>query len=139
MNRTEQGFATVQTNGVVTHVLVPVRDYERLTGTSAKALTPPSEQDIDAAIATFESPATVWHDANEVFQSLVLEGIEHVRRGSGLNQTELGKRVGLSQSQISRLESDPENATLGMLRKIAAALGGSRGAVKKGKKGKRAA
>lgn len=139
MNRTEQGFATVQANGVVTHVLVPVRDYERLTGTSARALTPPSEEDIDAAIAVFENPKTVWHDANDVFQSLVLEGIEHVRRGSGMSQTELGERIGLSQPQVSRLESKPENATLGMLKKIAAALGGSRPAVKRGKKGKRAA
>lgn len=139
MSRTAQGLAMVQSDGVVTHVLVPVQAYERLTGTSVEALMPPSDADVDAAIAMLKNPATTWHDADEVFQSLVREGIEHVRRGSGLSQTELGDRIGLSQPQVSRLEKKPENATLGMLRKIAAALGAPRGATKKGRKRKRAA
>lgn len=140
MDKIEKNLATVQTNGVITHVLVPVREFERLTGKSAESLAPPSDKDVDAAIATFENPATVWRDANEIFQSLVLEGIEHVRRGNGLSQTELGRRVGLSQPQVSRLENHPERATLALLKKIAAALGAGRSTSRRSKRStKRAA
>lgn len=47
-----------------------------------------------------------------------------LRKDAGLSQTELAKRVGTSQQQISRLESaNYEGHSLGMLRRVADALG----------------
>lgn len=45
------------------------------------------------------------------------------RLAAGLSQSELAKRIGTKQSAISRLESGAYNPTVGMLRKIARALG----------------
>jgi transcriptional regulator with XRE-family HTH domain len=47
-----------------------------------------------------------------------------LRKGSGLSQKELAKRVGTSQQQISRLESPSyEGHSLNMLRRVAEVLG----------------
>jgi transcriptional regulator with XRE-family HTH domain len=49
-----------------------------------------------------------------------------LRKGSGLSQKELAKRVGTSQQQISRLESPSyEGHSLSMLRRVAEVLGAS--------------
>ena len=49
-----------------------------------------------------------------------------LRKGSGLSQKELAKRVGTSQQQISRLESPSyEGHSLSMLRRVAGVLGAS--------------
>jgi transcriptional regulator with XRE-family HTH domain len=40
-----------------------------------------------------------------------------------MSQAELGKCVGVSQSQISRAESNPDGLTVEMLKRIADALG----------------
>ena len=136
MSKAER-FATVQTDGVVTHVLVPVEAFERLTGTNVEALTPPTAEQVNAAVAVWNSPKTAWHDAEQTFREIVRRGIEHVRRETMLSQGELGKRIGLSQPQVSRLESNPENATLGMLRKIAEALSKPASAAARSKPSKR--
>jgi len=50
--------------------------------------------------------------------------IATLRKDSGLSQTELAKRVGTSQQQISRLESPSyEGHSLSMLRRVAEVLG----------------
>jgi transcriptional regulator with XRE-family HTH domain len=46
-----------------------------------------------------------------------------LRSTAGLSQTELGRAVGMSQSQVSSLESSPEKITGETLRRIAAAAG----------------
>jgi transcriptional regulator with XRE-family HTH domain len=47
-----------------------------------------------------------------------------LRKGSGLSQKELAKKVGTSQQQISRLESPSyEGHSLSMLRRVAGVLG----------------
>jgi transcriptional regulator with XRE-family HTH domain len=52
--------------------------------------------------------------------------IAALRKDSGLSQTELAKRVGTSQQQISRLESPSyEGHSLSMLRRVAEVLGAS--------------
>jgi DNA-binding XRE family transcriptional regulator len=52
--------------------------------------------------------------------------IAALREDAGLSQKELGKRVGMSQQQISRLESPGyEGHSLRMLRRVADVLGAS--------------
>lgn len=45
------------------------------------------------------------------------------RLAAGLSQNALARKVGTKQSAISRLESGTYNPTVGMLRKVARALG----------------
>ena len=58
-----QHFPTVTDHGVVTHVMVPIGIYQQLTVEHAAAMRPPSERDIDAAIAIETDPGTAWQDA----------------------------------------------------------------------------
>lgn len=124
-----QHFPTVTDHGVVTHVMVPIGIYQQLTVEHAAAMRPPSERDIDAAIAIETDPGTAWQDAEDVLRRVVREGVERARRERDMTQAELGERVGLSQPQVSRIEKNPENAPLGTLRRIAGALarGSTRG------------
>ncbi len=115
-------FPTVTEGGVVTHVMVPVAEYEKLTGEHPAALQPPSVEDVNAAIAVWNDKSTEWHDAEAMLVELVRGGIETIRRSRGMTQTDLGRASGLSQSQVSRIESAPDTASLGVLRRIAVAL-----------------
>jgi HTH-type transcriptional regulator/antitoxin HipB len=49
--------------------------------------------------------------------------IRWARNDAGLTQAALGKRAGVKQQQIAKLEDPDENPTLGTLEKVAAALG----------------
>ena len=52
--------------------------------------------------------------------------IAALREGAGISQKELARKLKTSQQQISRLESPSyEGHSLSMLRRVAAALGGS--------------
>lgn len=56
------------------------------------------------------------------------DGIIHLdlysaRKALGWSQAELGKRVGIPQSQISRIECHPDATTIRSLKRLAAALG----------------
>lgn len=48
--------------------------------------------------------------------------IRDVRRAAGLSQGELGRRVGLSQGQISNIENGDRNLSLEWMRRIAREL-----------------
>lgn len=49
--------------------------------------------------------------------------IARVRRRAGLTQTELAERMGTTQSAVSRLESGGAGATVGLLERVAEAVG----------------
>ena len=63
----------------------------------------------------------------ELFEDAILAeiamAIQDYRRTHGLSQMDLAKKVGVSQTIISRWESADENLTLGSIAKIAAAIG----------------
>jgi DNA-binding XRE family transcriptional regulator len=82
----------------------------------------PSEESVRRASAIFASKDTIWHDANDVLPDILGEGLATTRKQLGITQTELGKRVGLPQSRISRIESNPDAVTVRLLKRIAAAL-----------------
>ena len=115
-------FPVLLNDGVITHVVLPIRTYEKLAGEPAAALQPIFADDVRAAVAILNDPETQWHDANALLQRLIHEGIEQARRQRGITQAQLGAAVGLSQPQISRIERNPEGAPLGILRRIAQML-----------------
>lgn len=128
-------FPTVQHDGIVTHVLVPVEEFERLTGGKVQqsgeeagaGVSPPSAAEVAEAVRVLESPQTEWHDAEGVLWQIVRDGLGAVRRQRGLTQEELASMLGVSQPHVSRLERSLDGVTIRALRRIAELLAGHRG------------
>lgn len=117
-------YPTVSTNGVVTHVLVPIEDYAAMIGSPPVHATvaQPSDDEVSEAMAILQNPATKWHSADDILQRILRDGVEAARKHAKLTQSQLAGRVGFSQSRISRIESDSNAASIAILRRIAEAL-----------------
>ena len=81
----------------------------------------------DLAAPLYEDPASRKRMAeirSEMEAELVAHHLGELRRALGIDQTELAKRLGMTQGGLSRLErsADPKLSTL---RKLTAALGGT--------------
>ena len=63
------------------------------------------------------SPATAVRAAGQLGPAL-----KSLRQARGWSQTELGRRVGLSQERISTIERQPERVTVGQLLTVLMAL-----------------
>lgn len=97
-----------------THVLVPVDEYEELVKASM----------VERAIATLADDDKVeWIDADDLALELAGMEIAAARKAAGLTQKQLGAKLGLPQSQISRIERNPDHTTVRTLKRIARALG----------------
>lgn len=97
----------------VTHVMVPIAEYEQLTQAAM----------IERAIAKLDDPATEWVDADAFGRRLAADRIIEARKAAGLTQKQLGEKLKLPQSQISRIERNPDHTTVRTLKRIARALG----------------
>ncbi len=111
--RTGTDYATVYQGGQRAFVLVPVNDYEDLIKASMVA----------TAISRLDDPHTDWVDADQFALELAGDWIKKTRIAKGLTQEQLGKKLGLPQSQISRIERKPDHTTVRTLRRVAKALG----------------
>ena len=120
MDRQEH-FSTVQRDGVVTHVLVPVDEFNRLVG-GQEPTDGPSALDLEDAVRILSDAETEWEDADEVLWGVLREGLAPVRKRHGLTQEQLAAAVGMSQPQVSRLEANLEGAPLRVLRRVVEAL-----------------
>lgn len=58
----------------------------------------------------------------ELKAELLGEAIRKIRKLEGLTQEELGERIGVKKSQISKLEKNGKNVTIDTLLKVFAAL-----------------
>ena len=99
-------------DGDTTHVLVPIEEYERLV----KAET------VDRILAKLEDPKTEWVDADDLAIEFATESVVKARKAAGLTQKQLADRLGVPQSQISRIERNPDRTTVRTLKRIAKAL-----------------
>ncbi|MBL0927671.1 MAG: helix-turn-helix transcriptional regulator [Phycisphaerales bacterium] len=77
---------------------------------------------IDRLYAQAADPGRKWIKAEDVPAHLASGKIRLARLAAKMSQRTLGEKVGLSQETISRIERDADRATLGVLRKLAAAL-----------------
>jgi len=78
-----------------------------------------------AILAAIAGPDPKWKQAveEEVANREVAQKIYVLRQHAGLSQAELARRIGTTQSVISRLEdADYEGHSLAMLNRIAAAM-----------------
>lgn len=100
-------------NGEPAYVLVPIDEYEKLIEASMAA----------EAVAQIERGDDDFVDADEFFRQIAGERIANARKAAGLSQTALGAKLGVPQSQISRIERNPDRTTVRTLKRIAKALG----------------
>ncbi|HUU96176.1 MAG TPA: helix-turn-helix transcriptional regulator [Phycisphaerae bacterium] len=77
---------------------------------------------VQEAVTILEDPNTEWIDADELALQLAADRIAAARKAAGLTQAQLGKKLGLPQSQISRIERNPDRTTVRTLKRIARAL-----------------
>ncbi len=112
-NRRNTEYACVVEEGRTTYVLVPLAEYEELVKADM----------VGRAIAQIESGDDDFVDAYDLGLELAVERIVEARKAKGLTQKQLGEKLGLPQSQISRIERNPDRTTVRTLKRIARALG----------------
>lgn len=99
-------------NGRPTHVVVPIDRYERLI----------KSEMVQRAIAQIEAGDDDFVDAADFARELAVERIVEARKAAGLTQKQLGAKLRIPQSQISRIERHPDRTTVRTLRRLAKAL-----------------
>jgi len=103
----------VMRNNRPTHVLVPIDEYQELVNGA----------EVQQVVARLEDPTTQWVPARTAAVEFAGSWIAAARQRAGLTQKQLAERVGVPQSQISRIEKHPDHTTLRTMKRIAAALG----------------
>ena len=78
---------------------------------------------VENAVSKLEGKAVEWVDADEFGLELAGRRVAQARKAAGLTQKQLGDRLKLPQSQISRIERNPDHTTVRTLKRIARALG----------------
>jgi ribosome-binding protein aMBF1 (putative translation factor) len=73
-------------------------------------------------IAKLEDPTTKWIPAEEAALGFAGDSIADARKRAGLTQKQLADKMGMPQSQISRIEKNPDKTTMRTMKRIAAAL-----------------
>ena len=102
------------TGDKVTHVVLPIDEYEELIAT----------QMAHEVIASMEDDDNVeWIDFEDFAAQLAADRIVEARKARKMTQKALAAKLGVPQSQISRIERNPDRTTVRTLKKIAKALG----------------
>lgn len=96
-----------------THVVLPIDEYERLM---LADIAREAERIMD-------DPNTKWIDADDYRAQRAASQLVTIRKERGMTQQQLANKLGMAQTQISRLERNPDRTTLRTLRRVAKALG----------------
>jgi len=110
----EKDYAYLIRDDVVTHIVLPVEDYERLVMES---------MELEVLAEMNKDDEVEWVDAQEWALQLAGDKIKETRRLKKLTQKQLAEKLGIPQSQISRIERKPDRTTVRTLKKVAKALG----------------
>jgi ribosome-binding protein aMBF1 (putative translation factor) len=70
-----------------------------------------------------DDAGTEWLDADDLALDLAADRISRARKAAGGTQKQLAGKLGIPQSQISRIEHNPDRSTLRTLKRLAKALG----------------
>lgn len=104
----------------VTHVIVPIEEYEELVKADMELelVTELEGKGIDP----FDDPNVEWVDAEQFALQLAADRIVQARKARKMTQKQLAEKLGVPQSQISRIERNPDRTTVRTLKRIAKAL-----------------
>jgi DNA-binding XRE family transcriptional regulator len=82
--------------------------------------------DLDRLMAEIEATRPGFREACEDVRAAhaVIDGLLAERRALGLTQTEVGRRMEVTQPTVSQFESEPSDPRLSTLQRYARALGG---------------
>lgn len=98
---------------VPAYVLIRLDEYEVLTKSGM----------LNRNLDRISDPSKPVVDGDNFALELAADRIARARKAAGLTQAELADRLKLPQSQISRIERNPDRTTIRTLKKIAKALG----------------
>ncbi len=98
---------------VPAYVLIPLDQYEMLSKSDV----------LNRALDRLADRGEPVVDGDEFALELAAGRIARARKEAGLTQAQLAARLKLPQSQISRIERNPDHTTVRTLKKIARALG----------------
>lgn len=73
--------------------------------------------------ARLNDPNYEWIEWDDALAELAAPHIAAARKLRRMTQSELGEKLGIPQSQVSRMEKDPESVTYRTLKRVARALG----------------
>ena len=107
----------VDDQGNTTHVLLSLTEYERLHEQLTMA-----EMATVAIARIHDSKPEDFVDADDVAVEFARDLIVEARKKARLTQKQLGEKVGMPQSQISRIERRPDRTHVRTLKKLAKAL-----------------
>ena len=93
--------------------MVPIDHYEKLVKADM----------VESAIAKLDRGDAEFVDADEFALALAATRIARARKAAGLTQKQLGDKLKLPQSQISRIERNPDHTTVKTLKRVARGLG----------------
>lgn len=110
-----QNFPYVLEDDRPKYILVPVEEYERLVESSMA-------EDVLQALKKIDDPKTKWIDYDDWKLQYAGQQIAAARKAAGLTQKQLAKKLKMPQSQISRIERNPDHTTVRTLKRIAKAL-----------------
>lgn len=95
------------------HVRVPIEEYRELL----------AARDAIEHERILNDSKTKWIDADDAAKRFAVDRIAEARKKAGLTQAQLAAKLKMPQSQVSRIERNPDRSTVRTLKKIAAALG----------------
>jgi len=102
----------IKSPGPPAYVLIPLAEYQKLMSSGM----------LESALAKLADGNEPVHDADDVALELAADRVAAARKAAGLTQAQLGAKLGLPQSQISRIEKNPDRTTVRTLKRIAKAL-----------------
>ena len=100
-------------NGKPAYVLIPIDEYEQLVKDAL----------ISDAVNQIQQSDDDFVDADELALELASGRIAQARKAKGMTQKQLGNKLKLPQSQISRIERNADRSTVRTLKRVARALG----------------
>jgi|GEM_PF-1070108 len=118
--RESEEYAEVIRGDRVTHVIVPIEAYEELVKADME-LELLAEME-GKGIDPFDDPDAEWVDAEQFALNLAADRIVQARKARKMTQKQLAEKLGVPQSQISRIERNPDRTTVRTLKRIAKAL-----------------
>jgi len=107
-----QGTTFMVTDNEVTHAVVPIKAFEKLI----------LQDEALEQVGTFDDDEGPWISLEDSMAQVAADRVIQARKAAGLTQQQLAAKLKMPQSQISRIERNPDRTTVRTLKKIAKAL-----------------